>query len=278
VTVESEMEIKDVTIQKGVPGGAANTASKEIDSKQRSGQTLSAEKLSLSARSDSVSVEIKSKQSSAAPKGDKSQRQELNSVVSTLNQIEEKTGSIEKLTESLYGVLEQASGEIPENRRAALTDEARELTEQLRVERDTAPRVKADPPVKDETLAGIEARVGRALDAIFANTEEPKPPAKSPKDAIIQTLTKVETFRSQLKQVESTLAASKQEISELVSSREDVARANTEAARSSVRDVAQAAEMMERVSQEIGSSSPSAAIVNKLDSSSLRLLSDTPEQ
>jgi len=174
--------------------------------------------------------------------------------------------------------LEQASGDIPENRRAALTDEARELTEQLRVERDTAPRVKADPPVKDETLAGIEARVGRALDAIFANTKEPQPLALSAKDAIIQTLTKVETFRSQLKEVESTLAASKQEISNLVSSREEVALANSEAASSSVRDVAQAAEMMERVSQEIGNSSPSAAIVNKLDSSSLRLLSETPEQ
>jgi|GEM_PF-4646487 len=270
------MEIKDVSSLKSTQANSSQATSAKAESQQRSGQSLSADKLSQSARSDSVSVELRSKPSTkTSEQSEQAKRQDTNSLASALNQVEEEVDKIAKLTDSLAGVLAQASGDQPENRRAALTEEARELTQQLQVEKEV--QFRPEPPVRDQAMAEIEAKVGRALEAIFSS-DQPKPPARSEKDQILATLRNVEAFRSQIAEVTETLATSKQEISAIISNREEVALANSEAASSSVRDVDQAAEMMERLSKEVSSSSPDKAVVNQLNSGSLRLLSENAEQ
>lgn len=242
---------------------------------QRAVSNLTSEKVSVLSRSDSVTVTSDSKQKSSS----NVVREKTNSLISNLNRIAEQTEDIDKILTSLSGIAEQASAEgLPETRKSALQNEASQLADVLRgKEQEVQDRLGQVTSGKGSIVDELEQKLGRQLDLILNEKDAPRTGVAtiefSPKEGILQTLAAIKSSQRQLSSLRESIDQSRHQVQQVFGEL-DVARENLEASQSSIRDVEEAASVIQTLGSSIGKDPEVAIRANRLSDRSAELLRD----
>lgn len=201
-------------------------------------------------------------------------RKGLNEAISSLNVASEATAEISKYLTSIDGFIEQADTADSSQRKEALEAEANQLIEEIKKTAQTVARASASP--SDEVRGEIERKLGRTLDALFPEEEASNafgigPISLSRKDSILETMTSIAEAKQRIEELRRSMKESGESLKGAMLSFE-VAEANSESAKSSVRDVDAAAALASETQVNISQNPEAALNASKLGSSSLALL------
>ncbi len=185
-------------------------------------------------------------------------RSKLNDVISVINVAIDATNELEKLVHSLKGIAEQVDAPegVPENRKAALQDEAAQLSAAIKEQLNRKGPNGLRPLGGDPVRVQIEEKIGKTLDMILPDhARDNLGLAKiefSTKEAIIQTKASIEMAAQRLEALRKTVDTSQEQLRATTAAL-DVGIQNTEAARTSVRDLDSALQLVGDAREEINS-------------------------
>ncbi|MCB0320757.1 MAG: hypothetical protein KDD60_07495 [Bdellovibrionales bacterium] len=261
------MDVKEVPVAKAQQANLSNPAVIA----RKSARELTADKIDTT-RSESVSVELHSR----SERTTRPNREKANELINTLNVVSSATEEIDRLVTSLAGLAEQAAKpDLPESRREILDKEAKQLVEAIgnRVNVETPPGVR--PLQGDAIRVEIEQELGKTLEIILPDATPEKlgisAISLSPAERIISTRVAIESARSRLEELRSSVDDTKQTISKVLT-QQDIASANREASEVSLRDVDEALKLTGGIKQIINDDPESFVQASKLAEDSLRLL------
>ncbi len=208
---------------------------------------------------DSISIETSGKETSISLN---EARSRLNSAIGAVNVASEATGEIEKIVKSLSGIVDQADdNSTPDNRRVALEKEANQLLDELKRALTTSSPSGLKPLAGDKVRVEVEEKYGKSLDLLLPDHSSDSFGLSlisfSPKESILQTKTKVETARRQIEALREAVDKSKDAVTSVVA-RVEVAFQNSEASKTTIRDVDAALKLAGETENSIGKDPESA--------------------
>lgn len=190
-------------------------------------------------------------------------RQQLNDVINVANVAKDVSGQIDRIVQSISGIIKQARQEgLPDQRRAALEKEANQLVEEIKKAAETPASNGLRPLAGDKIRLEVEEKIGKTLDVIlpddaknaFGITEI----NFSTKDSIISTIASVEQAEQNILRLKSAVEEASKNVSETAAA-VDVALQNSEASETSIRDLDQALKLAAQT-REIISEDPKKAL------------------
>ncbi len=160
---------------------------------------------------DPVSVQVTTRADTAQQN---KSRSAVNSIIAIVNVASEAASDINKLVESISGIVEQASEtEMPENRRAALEREANQLVNEVKKKVHTEAPGGIRPLAGDKVRVEVEEKVRKTLEVVLPDLAQDNLGLGvirfSPKEAIIDTKVSIETARKRVDQLSQTLEQAK---------------------------------------------------------------------
>ena len=241
------MDVKDITNNKPLPEKIS------APSAQRALNFIPSVRPSA-AEVEPVTVSVAK---TVSPGSDSEHWGKLNQVINVINVVSEATSSITKLVDSMSGIVEQAGKDNADpHRQKVLAEEANQLAEAIR---STAAKVPTEgmPSLADDKIRiEVEQKLSRALEAIFSSDAEGQAGLGtigfSSKQAIIDTGVKVAVLKQRIQELQVVVDEGSETLKRTVSSFEEVARENNEAAQVSIRDVNKASKLAEQTSLVIG--------------------------
>lgn len=236
------MDVKDIKNQTK----AATLNASRSNQSQASASSLTATQVSI----DAVNLEVKS----AQKRHDVETRTKRNDILLRINEAVETTEEIGSILESITGIVEQAKNQnLPGERIKPLEVEAQQLADQASTKLEKARGVITPVGVDDDTIKKIEKKLAAALEQLYP-TDNSNIAAHdinfTTKEAIVNTLAKVESTRDRLLGLTRTVQETSEEIKRAVELTE-VASENVEASSSLVRDLNQALDMASETSLKI---------------------------
>ncbi len=219
---------------------------------QRSAKSLTSTVVNV-ALSECVSVEISQK--SGRNQESSKNRERSNEIIGVINFADQATKEIEKLVDSVGGIVEQAdSKDLSPDRIELLEKEANELLNEVR-KRASSAGPNGKKPLSGESIElKIEEEIGKTLEVILPDDARDsfgiESVKLSTKDTIIQTRANIEEARTRLEQLKEAVNSAKGEVERNVAELE-VALQNNEAASSSIRDLENALGLGADVSRRI---------------------------
>ncbi len=228
------MDVKDVPSAKD----SSKSAKSAAQNLQRSLRAIAGSSVE-SSRREAVRLQVESHQDSGS-----SLRAKTNDAISVVNLANEATSEIEKLVESIGGIVEQASHpDISDSRRKVLESEANQLVDEIRKKANTKSESGVRPLAGDKFSLEAEEKFAKTLEIILPDTAKDAFGIGSidfsPKDAIIQTRNVIARARQQIEQLKSSVKNTQGQVKQVVNALE-VALQNSEAAETSIRDVDEA--------------------------------------
>ena len=225
-----DVKVKDTQVNK--EGAKASTPILQ-SSRQRDLKPLLVSQVSIP--TEAVTLEMK------PPKKSHEQRElraRINNVISTINVASETTAEVKKLIKSIDGITLQAQGDISDERRTVLENEARGLVAEIKKRAGLA--LSAPVQDKDQVRLEIEKTLGETLEALFpAGARDAfgiEAIAFTPKENIISVRTSVEVAQRRLEELSQAIENTKHQVKAVIDNLE-VAAQNTEAADTTIRDV-----------------------------------------
>jgi flagellin-like hook-associated protein FlgL len=171
-------------------------------------------------------------------------RARTNAAINVVNVASEATAEIEKLVESIGGIVEQAGNpQTSDSRRKVLEQEANQLVDEIRRKALSKSGEGVRPLAGDKFSVEVEERFAETLEVILPDTAKDAfgigEIKFSPKDAILQTRTVIARAKEQIEQLKDSLGKTQGQVKATVDALE-VALQNSEAAQTSIRDVNEA--------------------------------------
>jgi flagellin-like hook-associated protein FlgL len=263
------MDVKDVPVAKELANQSNKNPAQALQKSLKALTTSPAEM----ARREAVKLEVASRRVSSGSEA----RAKTNEAINVVNVASEATSDIEKLINSISGIVEQASNpNMSESRRKVLEQEANQLVAEIRrkalskTSDGVRPLAGDKYSLKADDKSEVEfdialpdaAKDAFGLGDISLSSDASIPVAKS---ALSRAREQVEKLRDSVKQ---TQAQVKNTVDAL-----EVALQNSEAAQTSVRDVDEALKLAGRTKADI-SRNPDSALesVGNLQRKALNLL------
>jgi flagellin-like hook-associated protein FlgL len=220
-----------------------------------------------------VSIEIQDiKQSEAAET-----RKKANRAITALNIAATATDEIQKLVESIGGIIDQAkTSDLAASRRDVLQKEANQLVDEIKTRALKTESDGVRPLLGDTVRFEVEERYGDALEIILPDTAKNAfgigQVSLSMKDSIIDTITRVEQAKKQFEELRTAVDKASSSLKQSVDTFE-VAIQNGEASQTSIRSLDQALALATSTHNGIGKSPKEAfGSISKLDLSAAALL------
>ncbi len=190
-------------------------------------------------------------------------RAHTNNIIDAINLAVSNTHEISALFKGISGIVEQLGvGEISDKRISILEKEAQELIQAIQMKALQASSGEVRPLAGDSIRLEVERELGKTLELILPDSAiDAFGLTKldfSRKEAIINTRTAVARAQAQLEDLQSAVNISKVTIESAVTQLE-IAWQNSEASRSSVRDLEEAMQLAGFTSNSIGAD-PSGAV------------------
>lgn len=170
----------------------------------------------------------------------------------TISNITNQADSLKSYVKSLGGIINQGLKEASPVRQFALQKEANQVFTAIQ-EKLTVVK-KPQPVSSDPVRSEVEAKIGRALDILFPDSDKDQAATEisfSNKDLIISVQTRILKASQYLDSLESESSPLPEEISD-VKDRAETAQVNAESAQSSVRDVESAFDLVKNTGNLIG--------------------------
>lgn len=229
------MDVKDVPNTKDASQSVKKTGpnlQKSLKALTRLGAEANppeAVRLNVEARRPAVSASVRSR---------------TNEAITVVNLANEATAEIEKLVESISGIVDQASSpQISDTRRKVLEQEANQLVAEIRKKAQTKSENGVRPLAGDKFALEVEEKFAKTLEIILPDHAKDAFGIGainfSPKDAIIQTRNAIARARQQIEKLKESVKETRGQVKEAVNALE-VALQNSEAAATSIRDVDEA--------------------------------------
>lgn len=240
------MEVKDVpgTVVVADPQSLQSKAASPADDKGRSNEEAV---LHSVANTDDRAGEV---------------RDGANQVIQAINVAADATVAIDRIVQSISGILEQASSAtIPSNRLVKLQDEANTLVDAIKAQVASATSGRTNPLLGDPIRLEVEQEIGRTLD--FVLPEHAKDNFGlgaidlSRKELIISVRTLIERAQRQLDEIKKVVGESRKTV-ESTLTEVDVALQNAEASHVNVRDLERAMQLVGSANSGIRSNPQSA--------------------
>lgn len=204
-------------------------------------------------------------------------RKQLNDVINVTNVAKVTTSQIDKMVQSISGIIKQVSKEeIPQQRRIALEKEANQLVEEIRKAAETKASNGLKPLAGDKIRLEVEEKIGKTLDVILPDDAKNAFGIASinfsTKDSIIATIASVQSAQESILKLKDAVESANKNISSAAATI-DVALQNNEASEVSIRDLDQALKKATETRSVI-SANPDKAIqsLGNLSANSLGLL------
>lgn len=183
-------------------------------------------------------------------------RGRANQVINLVNVATTATDDIQKLVESIGGIVEQAQApDLSDSRMAILEKEANQLVDEIRAKAQTTESGGIKPLLGDSVRFEVEERFGDALEIILPDTARNAfglgQISLSLKDTIIDTITRVEQAKQQFEELRSSVDKAGVSVRRVVDTFE-VALQNSEASKISIRSLDQALSLATNAHQQIG--------------------------
>lgn len=190
-------------------------------------------------------------------------RSEANKVISVINIASDATTEIDKLVKSIGGIAEQAQADdLTENRRAILESEANSLIDEIKQRAQNAESDGVRPLAGDKIRLEVEEKIGKALEIVFPEGAREAfgigQVSFSPKEAILATITKIESAERQLSDLRSAVHSANESVRGVVD-RVEVVLQNQEASGATLRNVDEALNLAGETRVTIGKD-PKAAL------------------
>ena len=205
-------------------------------------------------------------------------RNKANSIISTINLVQEATAEIGRLVKSIDGIAEQVeSGDVSQERREILEAEANDLAAEIkRKAQDSSKSIRPLPA--DEIRAEIEEKLGRTLDDIIpaedGSTFEIGEIKLDMRENIVNVRTSVARAQQRIETLQRTVTKAATQVKEIIDAH-DVAAQNSEASQVSIRELDDALNLALETGSRI-SHSPLEALqsAGSLESTSITTLID----
>lgn len=249
------MEVKDIPKPAGKSEGSSPVKQARPPLQRSAVDSLrSVSPTSVNAvRSEPVALEVEPRSKSAKSN---EARDAVNRAISSVNSAADGIAEIEKLVESIDGIVEQASSEnTSAERREALEREANELVGEIRRRAQAVRTEEPPPPSGDKVRGEIEEKIGKTLRFILPEDASEAFGLKDitfpSTESILRTRAEVERVRQRVEELRESIKETQSEVVKTVDSLE-VALQNNEAAASSVRDLDEALQLVGNTSSKIG--------------------------
>lgn len=253
------MDVKDLKGTIATPDVEVNVGVVSAQSGKTSAKSVSSG-LSVAGNADSVKISLESSPETIERKV---ASESANKAITAINLAADATNEIAQLVSSVGGILEQVSkNEVAPQRKSILEKEANDLISEIKRQAATQTPDGTRPLYGDQIRIDVEEKVGKVLDVILP--DEAKDAFGlgkiqfSQKDSIINTIVSVAQAKARVENLQKSVDDSRDKITELVNA-VDVATQNSEASKSSVRDV-DAALVLARDAKGLISTNPSQAI------------------
>jgi flagellin-like hook-associated protein FlgL len=227
------MDVKDVQNAKNLLKNSANKPAQALQKSLRSLSGSSLEQVKLEA----VRLQVDAHRHNSNAEV----RARTNDAINVVNLVSDATTEIEKLVNSISGIVEQASSpKISESRRKVLEDEANHLVKEIRRKAQVKTSQGLRPLAGDKISLPVDEKgidislPDAAKDAFGIGSID-----LSPKDAITETRSALSHAREQVEKLKESVKQTQAQVKNTVDALE-VALQNSEAAQTSIRDVDEA--------------------------------------
>lgn len=267
------MDVKEIKTEVAARPQPPSTTSETTDSapRRRASELLSGPRVQ-SAPTDVVHVEAALRERTA---GENRARAEINRAISVVNVAAEAASELGKLVESVEGIIEQEEhGDVNVNRRAHLENEAEQLVREIRRRLKSTGSHGLHPLAGDKVKLEVEEKFGRSLEVVLPDHSEDAFGllTRTPAEKIIATRATVAEARRRIEELRSNIEQARSDVTK-ISLEADIALQNSEASRSTIRDLDAALELAGSTQGQISGNHEDALLsVRFLQPQALKLL------